>query len=182
MIFADFETTALLRPDASDIALQPYMTEACFVKVDNNFDFVGEIETFVKPPIPISDEITDITGITNEMLASAPTFVEVYDSFADFFLGEKVFIAHNASFDIGVLWWELVRHDFEKKFPWPKYHHCTVEISFPIKRKRLKLRDLHEMATGTAHLEGAHRAKNDVYALIRCYEWLVKEGYVELVK
>ena len=44
----------------------------------------------------------------------------------------------------------------------------------------MKLRDLHKWATGAEHLEGAHRAKNDVYALIRCYEALVKKGYAEI--
>jgi len=182
MIFADLETTGLIKPAAVELSQQPFITEVCFTRLDKNFDMVGEIETFIKPPIPIPPEVTDITGITDETVADAPTFVQIFDSLVDLFLGEKVIIAHNAPFDTGVLEFELMRHDLQNKFPWPKYHHCTVELSFPINNKRLKLRDLHELATGTQHLEGAHRAKNDVYALIRSYRWLVKNNYAEIVE
>lgn len=180
MIILDTETTGLLHPDASDITKQPYITEFYGIKVTNDFDFVDEIESFVKPPVPIPPEVVNITGITEEMVADAPSFIDLYNDLSNFFLGETIVVAHNAPFDIGVLKWELTRYDLEFHFPWPKRHICTVEGSRHIKNKRLKLRDLHELATGRKHEDGAHRAKQDVMALVRSFKWLVEEGHVRL--
>ena len=179
MIFIDLETTGLLKPDATDIKFQPYITELCVIKTTSNFEMIDEIETFIKPPVPIPEVCVKITGITDEMVSAAPEFIEVFDELAEFFLGEDIAIAHNASFDLGVLKYELRRHGLEYNFPWPIKHHCTVELSRCIRNARLKLSDLHQLATGKPHIEGAHRAKHDVYALIRCYEWLRKEGFVK---
>lgn len=181
MIFIDTETTGFLKPNAVELSMQPFMTEICITRLDNNFDLVGEFESFIKPPIPIPPEVTDITGISDDTVRDAPSFIGIFDNLVNIFLGEKVLIAHNAPFDVGVLAFELMRYDMQHRFPWASVHHCTVEISMPIRDKYLSLKILHEIATGTQHLEGAHRAKNDVYALIRCYKWLVEHDYVELV-
>lgn len=180
MIVLDTETTGLLKPGAADIGMQPYITELYACKITPDFEFIGEIETLIKPPIPIGEDTIKITGITNEMVADAPSFIQLYDQLADFFLGETIMVAHNAPFDAGVLAWELTRYGLEFKFPWPKRHICTVEASMPIKGKRLKLSKLHELATGRPHDDGAHRAKDDVMALVRGFKWLVEEGYVKL--
>jgi len=178
MIILDSETTGLLKPSLADIGLQPYMTEFYACKLDNKtFDLIDEIETFVKPPVPMPEEVIKITGITDEMVKDAPTFLQLYDRLYDFFLGETIVVAHNAMFDMGVLRYELTRHDFEFKFPWPKDYVCTIELSKPIRNRRLKLTDLHQIATGKPHMDKAHRAKEDVYALVRCFHWLVEQGY-----
>lgn len=178
MIFIDLETTGLLHPEAADISQQPFITEFYAIRINENWDVVDEIETFMKPDIPIPEIVTKITGITDEMVRGAPTFIEMYDRLCDFFLGETVAIAHNATFDMGVLRFELERYGLQFNFPWPKKYNCTVELSYPIQNKRLKLTQLHEIATGRPHDDGAHRAKNDVMALIRCYRWLMEKGFV----
>lgn len=176
MIVFDTETTGLLKPELAEIGMQPYITELYACKVDKDFNFIGEFDTFIKPPVPISEFITKCTGIDDSMVADAPSFLQIYDDLYDFFLGETVMVAHNAMFDKGMLRWELTRHDLELSFPWPKHTVCTVELSQPIRNRRLKLTDLHEIATGRP-LENAHRAKTDVMGLMRCFEWLVKEGF-----
>lgn len=179
MIVFDSETTGLLKPSLADLKIQPYMTEICVIKIDKDFNFINEIDTLIKPPIPISEEITRITGITDDVLKDAPSFIQVYDSLCDLFLGEEISIAHNNEFDSGVLQCELMRHGLEFKFPWPKKRICTVEKTKHIYNRRLKLGQLHEMATGKTH-EGAHRAKADVHALIRCVIWATKEGHFKI--
>lgn len=175
MIAGDLETTGLLKPDLIDARLQPSITELYFCKFDWNGKIIAEIETFVRPPLPIPSNITDITGITDEMVADAPTFIELYDELYEFFKGEDTFFAHNCSYEIGVMCCELAKFDLEFRFPWPKNQICTVESSFPIKNKRLKLGDLYKIATGRDMPYG-HRAKVDVLAMVECISWMKKQG------
>lgn len=171
MIFIDTETTGLLKPDAASLHLQPYITEVYAVRVTDDLEFISEVETFVKPPIPIPDIVTKITGITNETVSRAPKFIGVYNQLVELFLGETIVVGHNISFDLGMLYCELARHSFEFHFPWPRTWICTVEKSVPIEHRRLTLSRLHELATGAPH-DGAHRARADVEATIRGYKWL----------
>lgn len=50
----------------------------------------------------VTDFITDLTGITNEMLASAPSIDSVLPGFMDF-LGDSTIIGHNIPFDVKFL-------------------------------------------------------------------------------
>lgn len=179
MIFIDLETTGLLVPEG-DVSKQPKIIEICLVKAEiekGKVVFEDQLDQLIYPEQELEHHITKITGITDDDLHGMPTYIEQHDRFVDFFLGERVVCAHNAPFDMGVLWYETIRHGLERHFPWPPIWHCTAEESTKINGKRLKLRDLHELATGEKHDEKAHRAMEDVYALIRCYEWMLKEGY-----
>lgn len=63
----------------------------------------GEQSTFaslIKPSRPMSDEVIRIHGITNEMVADAPSLEEVLPKFAAFIKG-SVLLAHHAQFDLG---------------------------------------------------------------------------------
>lgn len=177
MLAFDTETTGLLKPDLCELWLQPHITEIYIAKFDWKGVIIDEFETYLKPPVPIPDDVIEITGITNEMVADAPKFIQIYDSLCDFVRGEKTIFAHNCSFDIGMLCVELQRHDLENKFPWPSNQICTVEASFPIKNKRMKLGDLYYMATGTK-LEGSHRARQDVLGMIEVILFLNKNGFI----
>lgn len=178
MIFIDFETTGLLKPSLAELFTQPYAIEFYGIRVSPEWKVVSELETLLKPPKPIPEFIEKLTGVTNDMVETAPAFSQMHQKFIDFFIGARVLIAHNCAFDRDVLDIELQRLDRSKQFPWPPIQICTVEKSFCIKNKRLKLGVLHEMATGQPEIQGAHRAKKDVMALIRSYKWLVSEGYV----
>ncbi len=180
MIIFDTETTGFLRAFDAKIELQPHMTEICCVRVDKEFNMIGEFESLVKPGIPIPEATIKINGIDDAMVADAPSFIEIYDELAQLFLGEDILVAHNANFDVGVLWYELARLGFQANFPWPMRHICTIEKTMHIEGKRLNLGKLHKYATGLEFVSGAHRAKNDVYALVRCFHWLVEEGIVEV--
>jgi DNA polymerase III subunit epsilon len=69
----------------------------------------------------IPAKITQITGITNEMVRDAPIFDEVADSFMRF-MGDGIFVAHNVNFDYGFVSNEFER--LERRFRFPKL--CTV--------------------------------------------------------
>src|ERR1044072_3828743 len=59
------------------------ITESGAVKVRNH-QVVDEWHSLVNPQRPIPAKITQITGITNEMVRDAPVFAEVSESFLDF--------------------------------------------------------------------------------------------------
>ena len=178
-VIYDTETTGLLKPNAVNTKEQPSIIEFYGCVVDENFEMLREFETFIKPPLPVSDEITRITGISNAMIENAPVFADVYDDLCTLFEGSRGLVAHNASFDVSMIANELIRLDKLIHFPWPKHHICTVEKSNHIRGHRLSLTKLHEMATGKP-LENAHRAKVDVHGLVRCFHWLTEEGHVDL--
>lgn len=179
IIILDTETTGLQRPIPTKIENQPFMTEFYGIRLDKNFKVVDELDTLIKPPIPISEEITKITGIDDKLVANAPSFYQVYDRMYDFFEGARSVVGHNIEFDINIINNELFRHNKERKFPWSKYHICTIESSYHYKNKRLKLMELHELLFGEGFKE-SHRAKNDVMATVRCFIELYKRGEIKV--
>lgn len=179
IVFYDTETTGLLKPAANDISKQPHIIEICVMKFTDDMELVEEFSSLIRPPMPISDEITKITKITNEDLKDAPNFADTYMGIANAFIGAHRMVAHNLGFDRSMLANELIRIDKLIKFPWPMEHVCTVERSMSYEGRRLNLTKLHKLATGKESIEGAHRAKTDVLALIEGYKFLVKEGKIK---
>jgi len=94
------------------------VTEIGAVKVLGG-SVVNEFQTFVNPGHYLSDFITSLTGITDSMLAQAPSIDQVLPTFLDF-LGpdrETVLVAHNAPFDMSFMKAAALAHDYE----WPEY-------------------------------------------------------------
>lgn len=177
MIFTDKETTGLMKPDATKLNLQPYITEIYAIKLTDELEFIEEFDSLIKPPVPIPDEIIKLTGISNEMVASAPSFIGVYDDLVNLYLGERTVVGHNIQFDLGMLWAELARVNKQYHFPWPPEHICTIEKSMPLENRRLSLKNLHFKLFGEYH-QDAHRAKSDVLATIRCFQELRNMGLI----
>ncbi len=64
---------------------------------------VARYETLVNPEQPIDDFITDLTGITNEELSTAPVAGDCLPDFVDF-IGEDIVVGHNVHFDINFIY------------------------------------------------------------------------------
>lgn len=177
-ILFDTETTGLLKPDAVDLDQQPYIIELFATKIDEEFNHIADFHSLFKPPIEVPTAATRVNQITPEMLEDAEPFSEVYEEMADFFLGTERLVAHNIGFDRGMLANELSRIEKLMKFPWPMEHICTVEKSMYIQQRRMSLDNLHRYLFGKG-ITGAHRARNDVYALVRCYHELMEIGRID---
>lgn len=64
---------------------------------------VGSFSTLVKPEEPIDEFITDLTGITNDMVSDAPCIKSAINSFLNF-IGDDILVGYNVNFDINFLY------------------------------------------------------------------------------
>ena len=85
---------------------------------------VEEYSTLVNPGVHIPFAIQQFTGITEDMVADAPSFAEVCDALLERLEG-RLFVAHNARFDYGFLRGEFRR--LGRRFRAPVL--CTVRLS-----------------------------------------------------
>ena len=87
---------------SSKYANQAHIIELAAVKVRKG-KITSQYSTLVKPSEPVSDEVTRITGITNEMLTSAPDISKKLKEFLQF-IGNDVILGHNiCSYDVNVI-------------------------------------------------------------------------------
>ena len=107
VVVIDFETTGL-SPDNGDRAI-----EIGAVLIRNN-QIVDRFQSLINPGMRISRFIADYTGITNQMLITAPPADAVMHQFADF-MADHYLVAHNASFDRRFLDSELDRIRVSRK-------------------------------------------------------------------
>lgn len=148
LVVFDFETTGLdSKTDRIiEIGAVKYVTRR-------------EVERFsylIHPGRPITDEITQITGITNEMLEGQPSISEVLPAFHDFLRG-CVGIAHNAEFDTGFLVAESARLGIQCDY----VILCTLRMArdlVKVERKNLDALAAHYRLT----FESRHRSIGDI--------------------
>ena len=106
--------------DTETTGLDPgveYLTEIGAVLVRNG-EVVAEFDTFVKPGKPITPKITELTGITNEMVEDAPSEAEALQKFLDF-AGGRILVAHNG-------------HSFDMRFMRAAAKRSGIELNPPI--------------------------------------------------
>src|SRR5882672_2482522 len=116
LAIVDLETTGT-RPAADRV------TEIGVLEVER-FEVVSQWSTLVNPGVPLTSEIQALTGITHQMLATAPRFADLAQDLHERLAG-RVFVAHNARFDYGFL-----RREFDRAGI--RFHAravCSVRLS-----------------------------------------------------
>jgi DNA polymerase III alpha subunit (gram-positive type) len=164
-LILDTETTGLIDNLVKRNERQPEIMEIYMCLADlRDGTIKSEYESLVKPTKGVPKAITDITGISNETVKDAPPFGFVADRVQAMIEAAPVVIAHNATFDHDMIDIEFSR--LNKQIKWPKLI-CTTEQTIFLTGQRMTMSALHTHLFGEP-FEGAHRAKQDVEALLRC--------------
>lgn len=173
----DTETTNLIHNSLQPLGKQPRIIELFGLVLDDAKDWaeVKIFHSYFNPGVPIPAEVTKITGIDNDKVKAAPSFIDRAQNVQEFFDDADVVVAHNLAYDTQVIDFEFAR--IQQSFRWPLRKVCTVEASEPLKGYRLNLSALHTELFGEG-FESAHRAENDVRATARCYVELIKRGEI----
>ena len=171
--FFDTETTDLTMPEISPLNKQPRIIELGIIS--HNGDKKQTIDSLIDPGIPISSEITKITGIRNKDIRGRPNISTYIDQLRDIFGSSDIVVAHNLSFDKS-----LVEYEFRRvgagEVPWPDLQICTVECTEHIKGYRLTLDELYKWCFDRYPKGGRHRAMEDASYTAEIYYHLVKVG------
>jgi DNA polymerase-3 subunit epsilon len=167
-IFYDTETTGI-KPERDRIieiaAYDPLL--------DRRF------EKLVNPGIPIPTEATAVHHITDEMVASAPSWAEIGKEFIEFCEGDVVLIAHNNDqFDYHFLRLEFERHSismpawkFLDTLKWARRYRPDLP------RHTLQfLREIYGIAANNAH-----RALDDVIVLYQLFSLMIDDLSIDEV-
>ncbi len=136
---------------------------------------VEEFETYVNPAMPIPQNITELTGITDDMVKDAPSEEEAVKAFLDFASG-RMLVAHNAPFDISFI--RRVATQFGLAFENPYLDTVSLSryLNTELKRHRLDVLAEYFELGDFDH----HRATDDtkmLSAILGCMiEKLKKQG------
>lgn len=135
----------------------------------DGMQMTGTFHTLINPGRNIPYYITGLTGITSEMVFSAPTFKEVSDEVYRRLDG-KVFVAHNAHFD-----YSFLKKEFEQAgISWQAKKLCTVRLSRKI-IPGLRSYSLGSLAESLGiQIANRHRAGGDAAATVQIFDQLLQ--------
>lgn len=143
--------------------------EISAIKVENN-KIVDTFSVLINPGYRISSFITDLTGITNDMLVNAPKIENIIEDFY-IFVKDYTIIGHNVNFDINFLYDSLIKFDI-------KLNNDFVDT---MRIGRYLLKDLkhHRLADLANYyhidIQGAHRALKDCEITLEVYKNMQKD-------
>jgi len=113
----DFETAKYSRESACAVGLVKHIDGKA---ADTFYSLICPPELYIRP------DFTEIHGLTVDDVRDAPTFADLWNSAIRPFIGDLPLAAHNAPFDIGVLW--AVLEWYELEIPALPYF-CTCSLA-----------------------------------------------------
>ena len=154
-------------------AVRDKITEIAIVLHDGH-KVIDSYETLINPEVPIPYGITELTGITNEMVAGAPRFYEVAKKIVEMTEG-AIFVAHNVRFD-----YSFIQEEFKKLgYTYTKPQLCTVRLArkaFP-GYSSYSLGNLIQVMNLKAG--DRHRAMGDTLATLDLFERILAREHTE---
>lgn len=152
IIFFDLETTGL------DLSKDRAVSIAT-IKIDLEGK-TEEKKILINPEMMIPQEASDIHGITDEMVADAPTFKQISKSLFSYFENCDIAGYNSDYYDVPLLMKEFSRCGIE----FPTWELNLVDVlKFERALNSNKLEEVYFRYTGN-RLEGAHDALNDIRA------------------
>ena len=124
--------------------------------------------SLIDPEIQIPEFITQLTGISNNMVVGAPKFYEVAKKIIEI-TKDAIFVAHSVNFD-----YTIIRNEFKKLgFDFKREKLCTVKLS----RKLIPLQASYSLGklcdSLGIEIKGRHRAGGDAEATVKLFELLI---------
>tara|TARA_R110000796_G_scaffold252619_2_gene388799 strand:- start:44760 stop:46130 length:1371 start_codon:yes stop_codon:yes gene_type:complete len=145
------------------------ITEIAIHKFDGH-EVVDQFISLVNPEKEIQPFVVNLTGISNNMLTTAPKFYEVAKRIIEI-TEDTVIIAHNAQFDYRILRTEFRRlgYNFERKTL------CTVELA----QKLIPEAESYSLGKLVRSLgipvSDRHRANGDALATLKLFKLLLSK-------
>ena len=162
----DLETTGL---DAK----KNKILEIGAVKI-RNFEVVDTFSSLINPGVWVDEKITEITGITNEMVEKMPYIDEILPKFIEF-CENDVIIGHNLLFDYSFLKRNAINRNLT-------FEHLTLD-TLKIARKYLGHLESRGLEFLCKHYEiednNHHRAYNDALVTHKLYQKLCGEEFFD---
>lgn len=156
----DVETTGL-SPIANELI------EVSAIKY-NGAEKLNTFTTLIKPKAEIPYYITNITGITNEMVENSPYVEEIMPDLIDF-IGTNPIVAHNANFD----------YKFIQNYSHNAFSKNTLIDTVQIGRRLYPNLPNHKLGTIAKHIgiteDSFHRAEFDCECCARIYMEYIKQ-------
>jgi DNA polymerase-3 subunit epsilon len=146
--------------------VQDKITEVAVFVYDGN-KIVNEFVSLVNPERKIPYHITQLTGISNSMVADAPKFYEIAKQLIEITDGQ-IFVAHNVNFD-----YNFIKQEFKQLgYDYRREKICTVNLS----RKIIPGHRSYSLGKLCAdigiQIEARHRAAGDALATVKLFEHL----------
>ena len=158
----DIETTGLSAKECK-------ITEIGAV-IYQNGEIIDTFSSFVNPHEALTEQISSLTGITDDMLKDAPDIDKVLPEFLEFSKG-CIYIAHNATFDIGF----ISKNCDDLSIPFAPTYIDTVSVS-RYTNPDLKKHTLDSVAKYFSLGDfNHHRAKDDAYMLCLIFKKLIEK-------
>lgn len=129
---------------------------------------VDEFTSLVNPEQKIPHFITNLTGITDAMVRTAPKFYEIAKKIAEI-TKDTIFVAHNVNFD-----YNIIRDEFKSLgFDFKRKKLCTVRLSRKI-IPGLASYSLGNICSAEGiEIAARHRAKGDAEATVELFRRLI---------
>ena len=144
------------------------ITEISIFNFDGN-QIIDEFTSLVNPEQKIPHFITNLTGITEAMVRTAPKFYEIAKKVEEF-TKDTIFVAHNVNFD-----YNIIRDEFKSLgFNFKRKKLCTVRLTRKI------IPGLPSYSLGNIcesegiKIAARHRAKGDAEATVELFRRLIK--------